>query len=327
MLTAMTFKKETHLTYRYDEFLRPAPPYSCGLTLKKPAGWDLFTPFEIYGDGKLWTAAPVDGRLTGFLIRFSGDVMSALLRIRVFTERPADGNFRERIRNFLFSRLSLDEDLSGFYSMAEKDPILRHTVEKLYGMHPTAPADIFFEAVLAITLQMAPIKRSLEMMECFISGYGETAVLDSRTVHVWPGADKISRISEKSLRKECRFGFRAPYVVNSAAMISSGFPSYEELAAMPPEKARDKLMELPGIGDYSVDIISPAGGFPIDAWSADVFGELFFGKRPENRRSQISRIKKEGISRWGKYSWMAFFYIVQDLPGLSEKLGVSLRLT
>jgi hypothetical protein len=86
------------------------------------------------------------------------------------------------------------------------------------------------------------------------------------------------------------------------------------------------LLELPGIGDYSADIINPHGGFPIDVWSADVFGLLLFGKEPTDKNKEIPLIKKEGMRRWGKWSWMAFYYVVQDLENLSDRLGVKLRL-
>ena len=109
-------------------------------------------------------------------------------------------------------------------------------------------------------------------------------------------------------------------------MIEAGFPDMQEIMRMPPEEAKEKLIELPGIGDYAADIINPHGGFPIDAWSVDVFGLLFFGKQPEDKREAIDRVKQEGIRRWGKWSWMAFFYVAQDLQNLSKQLGVQLRL-
>ena len=99
-----------------------------------------------------------------------------------------------------------------------------------------------------------------------------------------------------------------------------------EILRMPSDEAKEKLVELPGIGDYAADIINPHGGFPIDAWSVDVFGLLFFGKQPEDKREAIDRVKEEGIRRWGKWSWMAFFYVAQDLQNLSKQLGVQLRL-
>ena len=109
-------------------------------------------------------------------------------------------------------------------------------------------------------------------------------------------------------------------------MIVEGFPTMQEIMDMSPEKAKEKLTELPGVGDYAADIINPHAGFPIDAWSVDVFGILFFGELPRNRRDEIEKVKREGIRRWGRWSWMAFFYVAQDLKNLSKRLGVKLRL-
>jgi 3-methyladenine DNA glycosylase/8-oxoguanine DNA glycosylase len=108
-------------------------------------------------------------------------------------------------------------------------------------------------------------------------------------------------------------------------MIAAGFHDMDEVVRMAPDEAKEKLMELPGIGDYAADILNPHAGFPIDAWSVNVFGLLFFGKEPENRREAIEEVKAEGIRR-GPWSWMAFFYVVQDLKNLSKALGIEIRL-
>ncbi|MCJ7445477.1 MAG: hypothetical protein MUO26_13315 [Methanotrichaceae archaeon] len=90
---------------------------------------------------------------------------------------------------------------------------------------------------------------------------------------------------------------------------------------------KKSLLDLPGIGDYSADIINPHGGFPIDVWSADVFGKLFFDEEPKDKRKALTKIKTEGLRRWRKCAWMAFFYIVQDLENLSNKLEITLRFS
>ena len=44
---------------------KPRPPYDFARTVHKPAGWSLFTPFEVWEDGVLWTSAILGGRLSG----------------------------------------------------------------------------------------------------------------------------------------------------------------------------------------------------------------------------------------------------------------------
>lgn len=299
------------LTRRFGFSLRPKAPYNFGLTVHKPAGWSLFTPFEIYEKGILWTALHIDGIAVGLKLRSRGTVRAPLVFSEIFLRDVPSSGQKKAIKNALASKLTVHEDLAEFYRMARKDPILKFTIDDLYGMHDTDPGHLFSEAVLAVLLQMAPLKRSEEMMECVIRNFGDLAEFDGRKVPVWPRPEAIAGQSAGKLSGRCKLGYRAKYVFElSRVFKSGGFPTSEELRQLPPEEAKRRLLELPGIGDYSADIINPHGGFPIDAWSADVFGKLFYGREPEEGRAAIEEIKEEGLRRWGKYSWMAFLYIL-----------------
>jgi 3-methyladenine DNA glycosylase/8-oxoguanine DNA glycosylase len=218
-------------------------------------------------------------------------------------------------------------DLSEFYALARNDSILRDTVKDLYGLHNTGFATLFASTTLAISLQMAPIARSNQMQECLIEKYGETAEFDGQTIRVWPTEQVIAKASIDDLFKGCKWGYRAKFLVKTAQAIQAGFPTLEDLKQIMPEAAKKKIMELPGIGDYSADLMNPHGGFSIDVWSADIFGKLFFGKDAETDRNAIDRIKAEGIKRWGKWARLAFVYVVHDIPRLSKRVGMELRLS
>ncbi len=314
------------LTRRLGFTLRPRPPYNFELTVHKPAGWSLFSPLEVFEKGILWTALHLNGMLVGLKLSSKGSTKQPLLKIGVFLKDFPTSEQKEAIKHMLSSKLSVYEDLEGFYRMARKDPILKYTVNDLYGMHDTDSPTLFAEATLAILLQMAPLKRSEEMMECVIRNFGETAVFDSKHIPAWPTPEKVAGLSIDELNS-CRLGYRAKHIQKLALLLKTqNSPTIEELKRLSPEEAKSRLLELPGIGDYSSDIINPHGGFPIDVWSADVFGKLFYGNEPEDGRAEIGKIKAEGIRRWGKYAWMAFLYVVHDLKRLSKKLGLSLRL-
>lgn len=316
------------LNHRFGFYLRPVFPYNFELTVQKPAGWPLFTPFEIYENGILWTALHIEGMLTGLKLRSAGNTRKPLIKAEVFLKDVLSPIQREVVKKVLASKLTIDEDLSEFYRIAKKDPILKKTIDDLYGMHDTDPGSLFSEALLAILLQMAPLKRSEEMMQCMIRSFGELADFDGRKVYVWPTPESISKLTVSKLSGRCRLGYRSKYVLQLARVLETGnFPTLEELKQFTPQESKRRLLELPGIGDYSADIINPHGGFPIDAWSADVFGKLFYGREPKEGRAAINRIKAKGIRRWGKYSWMAFLYVVHDLESLSKKIGTSLRLS
>jgi len=304
----------------------PVPPFDFRLTVRKPAGWDLFTSGESFADATLWTGLRQERRPIGLKLRSLGTVERPRVLVNVYAARNLAEVDEQRLRKTVSVCLGADQDLKEFYDFALKDEILRHVVKSLYGMHDTQAASLFNSVILAICLQMARLKRSNDMMEAINRRYGETIEFDGKKVMLQPDAGRIAKLDPKSFAKECNLGYRGKYIVSAAKMIESGFPAIDEIMRMPPDVAKEKLVELPGIGDYAADIINPHAGFPIDAWSVDVFGLLFFGKEPENKREAIEKVKQEGIRRWGKWSWMAFFYVAQDLQNLSRRLGVKLRL-
>jgi N-glycosylase/DNA lyase len=102
------------------------------------------------------------------------------------------------------------------------------------------------------------------MQECIIERYGETAEFDGKRICTWPTEQVIANANTDELFKECKWGYRAKFLVNTARAIEDGFPSLEELKQITPGDAKKKIMELPGIGDYSADLMNPHGGFSID---------------------------------------------------------------
>jgi len=304
----------------------PVRPFDFKLTVKKPAGWSLFNAGEIYEDETLWTATRLLGKLVGLKLHSVGTLEEPRILVTVFTKLPLTTQDKLIIKESLETLIGADQEVRDFYRMAKNDNILGHTVKDLYGMHDTQTAYLFNSVVLSICLQMAKLDRSEKMMVSINRHYGTRVEFDGREILVEPAAETIAKLDPREFAKRCNLGYRAKYIIGSAKMIVRGFPDTLQIMSMPPDEAKEKLMELPGVGDYAADIINPHGGFPIDAWSVDVFGRLFFGKEPDNAREAIEAVKKEGVRRWGKFAWMAFFYVAQDLQNLSKRLGIQLRM-
>jgi len=313
------------VAHRSGFAITPRAPFDFKLTVKKPAEWSLFNAGEIYEANTLWTATRLQGRLLGLKLRSVGTVEEPRIDVTLFTADPLTNHELTGLKEALVTLIGADQDLNEFYDMARKDDILRHTVEDLYGMHDTQTAYLFNSVVLSICLQMAKLDRSMKMMASINRFYGTRVSFDHREILVEPSAERIARLKPEEFAKKCNLGYRAKYLVGAAKMVAKGFPEIQQIMSMPPDQAKKKLMELPGVGDYAADIINPHGGFPIDAWSVDVFGRLFFGREPDNARKAIEAVKEEGLRRWGEFAWMAFFYVAQDLNNLSKRLGVQLR--
>ena len=77
------------LPFKFSYQVKPLKPYCFKLTVKKPAGWSLFTPFEVYENETLWSALHLNDELVGVKLRSLGNTDHPLLRVDVFTKKYA----------------------------------------------------------------------------------------------------------------------------------------------------------------------------------------------------------------------------------------------
>lgn len=79
---------KTHsLKYSTTFMLDGVAPYSFLLSVHKPAGWPLLTPFEIFEDDTLWTVMRYSDRLFGVKLRSVGTLDKPCVSCVCFLKR------------------------------------------------------------------------------------------------------------------------------------------------------------------------------------------------------------------------------------------------
>ena len=304
--------------------LEAVEPYDFALSVKKPAGWWWSTPYEVFKHKVLWTALRFDGVILGLKMRCSGNKGRSKVHCQVYSNMPINDEKKNKLEGILERALKVKEDLNEFYEIAKDDEFLDSVVQDLKGMRTVSWPNLFPALILAVSLQMAPIKRSNRMMDLLIEEFGEEIKFENMEIKYWPSPERIENASLEDLKLKAKLGYRAKSLISIAKSLIQGFPSMDELYRMNPDDARKKLLELYGIGDYSADLIMPGMGFPLDVWSAKIFGFLFLGKEPDDPRGAIPELKKIADEKWGTWKGYAFVYILNDLPALSKKVGFNL---
>lgn len=316
------------LTHSVRFRFRPRPPYDFGLTVRKPAGWSWFTPFEVWEKGTIWSGFWFDlsaGRKTRRAplgVRARQD--RGLVVADVFTSVPLSPADRARLRGHLEAALGVREDLGPFYKLMRRHRVLKHVARRLRGMHSGWRLNVFTSLTLAILLQMAPIRRSMNMWDCLIRRYGRRISFDGRSVRLWPDVGAIAARRPSELARTCRLGYRAKFLVRLARQLQKGFPGVEELAAMPAEEAKARLLELYGVGEYSASFASPHPSFSLDSWSVRIFFPILFGRAAPSPdpRAGIPRAIRAAERRWGPWSDLVLVYVLNDLPYLARKYKI-----
>jgi 3-methyladenine DNA glycosylase/8-oxoguanine DNA glycosylase len=307
---------------RVQEFhLSISSPFDFALTVAKPAGWHWSTPGEIFQDGTIWAAFYLGSKPVGLKMFSTGRSVTAL----AYTGFELSNKQRSELIASLEHGLGKDQDLRAFYGFAQVDRILKRVVKDRYGMRLGRLDDIFGRVILAITLQMAQMTRSRQMMGDILRRYGTRLSFDGREVLLWPGPGKLSRVDEAELRAKANLGYRAKLLAAAARYLRDNPLSMLELDRMSDDEAVKAVRAIPGIGQYSAGIV--LGRYaPIDAWSVIVMSELLLGRTPEKPREEIGRVAELIEKRWGKWSWWAFAYILNDLENLSRDYNLT-RLT
>ena len=299
------------------------PPFDFLLTTGKPAGWYWCSPREVFAGGILWGGLYMPAELNhtpvGVKLRCDEDAV----RVEAYAASTLSQPALDYLRREIEAGLGKDLDLAGFYKFARKDPVLKQTVEDLYGMRLGSFDDLFGRVTLAITLQMAPLKRSQQMMDGLLANWGTALHFDRKTVILWPTAETIATVDEAELRDLAKLGYRAKLLSAAARYMVDTPLSMRELDELSEERAVARVRAIPGIGAYASGIVLRRGTAPIDAWSVILMSELLLGETPAKPRKEIERINGLVRERWGKWSWMAFAYILNDLNNLSSAYPIS----
>jgi 3-methyladenine DNA glycosylase/8-oxoguanine DNA glycosylase len=168
---------------RKEVILQVKEPSSFDLTIKKPAGWNWISPYEIKEENNLWSTLRLENeKLVGIKLT----KVRKGIQVIIFSDEVVSEEQTSEVLSTLRNGMGADVDLNEFYQIGRSDSILKHVIQDLYGMKPYFADSVFERTLLAICLQMAPIKRSSEMLDCIINAYGENLALDSKNIRHWP---------------------------------------------------------------------------------------------------------------------------------------------
>jgi len=306
------------------------PPYSFERTIRKytkyGTTWYFMTPFEIYRHETLWTGFPFQDEPIGLKIEAKGSISKPRVSVEVFARRKLKTSRLKDVSKIIKNSLGLEEDLSPFYALAHRDPILRQAKKDLYGMRITPLPDLLSALILAITLQRASYGRTERMLHLLYLCYGQKVRFDNQRVIVCPRAQTLAEVSELELREECKLGYRARYLKAAAeAVANQELPDLRELGNLSIEQARDVVMRVKGIGEYAAEVILPHPSFPIDSWSAKIFQQLFCVEPSERAGGIISAIKTYAKREFGEWQRYVYEYIVNDICNIAKLLGLQIN--
>ena len=206
--------------------------------------------------------------------------------------------------------LQLDTELSDIVATFPDDEAMRAAAAYCRGMRLLRqdPWEALASFICSSTKQVVQIQQIVELLS---RRFGErlTAGDKSLDAFAFPMAARIAEASEAELR-ECKLGFRAPYLLGTARAVASGKIDLSQLSILDLNDARAALVELPGVGLKIADcVLLFAYGFPqafpVDVWIARALREIYFPKR----KPKPPRLRKFIETYFGPHSGYAQQYL------------------
>lgn len=297
--------------------LRPKPPFDYGLT----ATHMYVLPPARYSNGTFIRVLRLEsGKLVKLLITSKGTVDKPELSVLIDSLSGIEKSDEREILEKVSSMFSLDYDLTGFYSLADGDPILKRAKDDLYGLKiQTAPT--FFEGmIIGFCLVWTSFQRAVRMIDGLVREFGPQMGED----YEFPSARELAKARLDEL-KELKLGFRAERIAWLSRQVAEGKLDLERLPSLPTEKLRENLTKIKWVGPWLAEgtllwRLKRTEAFPIDVWSAKIFRAFFHEVKDES----LEGIKEFAKRRWGDYRGLAFYYVMCDREKLSKRLNIIL---
>lgn len=215
------------------------------------------------------------------------------------------------LAEFLQSELDLRAVLATF---PKGDPHLHAAVATCHGLRLLRqdPWECLASFILSSTKQIVQIQQIVRTLR---ERYGERlrAPAGQRAAFAFPTAQRLAALTEAELR-DCKMGFRAPYLLATARRIVAGEFVPEALRNLPVPEARARLTALPGVGEKIADcVLLFAYGFPtafpVDVWVARALSTFYF----RNRRVRPERLRRFADRHFGPNAGYAQQYLFHHI--------------
>lgn len=159
------------------------------------------------------------------------------------------------IKNYVEKWLGLNYELQHFYEMAKRDKILAPLVNSYYGLRLIGIPD-FYEAICwTIIGQQINLGFAYSVKKNLVERFGKKYEFESKNYFHFPDPEKVLSIPKKMF-SEMKFSRQKTTYIQSVSksLVDQTF-DFESLEKMNYSDAKNALMTLHGIGNWSADYI------------------------------------------------------------------------
>ncbi len=176
-----------------------------------------------------------------------GLVLHCKYRRLTFAEKQ---NLRQRVTDWL----DLQTDLTPFYDHVAGDPILGKVIKQYHGLRLVGIPDLFEALSWAIMGQQINLSYAYQLKHRFAQAFGRRVTLNGEDYLVYPAAEAIARQPLAALSQVLPW-WKAEYIRAAAQAVASGQISKDQLKAAAYPQARETLLRMRGVGNWTANYV------------------------------------------------------------------------
>ena len=264
---------------------------------------------ETLASGQAFRWRAVDGAWEGVIAGRWVRLRADLAGIRVTTS-PERGRPAREHTSSLANYLQTDVNLAAILATFPDDEPMRAAVAACPGLRLLRqdPWECLASFILSSTKQIVQIQQIVALL-CERFGEPLAVPADHAPVFNFPSPQQLAARDEAALRA-CKMGFRAPYLLGTARLVSDGTVDLARLGTLPVAAAREELLRFPGVGRKIADcVLLFAYGFqeafPVDVWVRKALQQLYFPRR----RASAKRLERFAATHFGPNAGYAQQYL------------------
>jgi DNA-3-methyladenine glycosylase II len=160
---------------------------------------------------------------------------------------------KEFTKKYVIEWFDLETDLTPFYKLASADKLLKDLIPKYFGYRIIGQPDLFESIVWAVLGQQINLQFAYTLKQRFVEQFGERLFWNEQSYFLFPEARLVSGLTNEQLLPLQFSRQKSLYTITIAEAFASGEISKEKLRGLPLVEAKDRLMKIKGVGNWTAN--------------------------------------------------------------------------
>lgn len=160
---------------------------------------------------------------------------------------------KKYVQQYITEWFDLENDLKPFYKMAKDDKWMKDLTKRFFGYRIIGQPDLFESLVWAVLGQQINLQFAYTMKGRFVEQFGERLVWKDQSYYLFPEPKLVAELNHDILQPLQFSRQKSQYSVNIAHAFATGEMSKAALEGLSLQDAKEKLMKIKGVGNWTAN--------------------------------------------------------------------------